>query len=82
MFGLLKIRIVILAAVFVGLVPFVASEILRTRADMAEELENINQSMMVSLARSQRGFVEALLEVERLSETIALSKNLRHISPE
>lgn len=82
MFGLLKIRIVILAAVFTGLVPFVASEIMRTRADMAQRLEDINQSMLTSLARSQRGFIEARHEVERLSETIALSDTIRTISAE
>ncbi|MCM5557162.1 diguanylate cyclase domain-containing protein [Pleomorphomonas sp. JP5] len=82
MFGLLKIRIVILAAVFVGLVPFVASEIVRTRADMAQQLGEINQSILTSLRRNQKAFIEVRLEVERLSETIALSRNLRSISPE
>lgn len=82
MFRLLKIRIVILAAVFLGLVPFVASEFMRTRSDMARQLEAINQSMLVSLARGQKAFVEARLEVERFSETIALSKDLKSISPQ
>ena len=82
MFRLLKIRIVILAAIFLGLVPFVASEFMRTRSDMARQLEAINQGMLISLARSQKAFVEARLEVERLSETIALSKTLKYISPE
>lgn len=81
MFGLLKIRIVILAAVFLGLVPFVASEIMRTRADMARQLDAINQSMLQALLRSQRGFVETRIEIERLSETIALYDSLRHMSP-
>ncbi len=82
MFGLLKIRIVILAAVFVGLVPFVASEFIRMRADMTRQLDAINQSILASLRRDQKAFVEARLEVERLSETIALSRNLKDLSPE
>lgn len=82
MFGLLKIRIVILAAVFVGLVPFVAGEFIRMRADMTRQLDAINQSMLTSLRRNQKAFVEARLEVERLSETIALSRNLKSLSPE
>lgn len=82
MLKLLKIRIVILAAVFLGLVPFVVSEVMRTRSDMARQLGAIHQSMLVSLARSQRAFVEARLEVERLSETIALAKTLKYISPQ
>jgi diguanylate cyclase (GGDEF)-like protein len=82
MFGLLKIRIVILVAVFLGLVPFVASEIMRTRADMAKQLDAINQSILTSLRRNQKAFIEARLEVERLSETIALSRNVRNLSPE
>ncbi len=82
MFRLLKIRMVILAAVFVGLVPFLAGEVLRTRSDMAKQLQAINQSMLVSLARSQRTFVEARLEVERLSETIALYGGLKAVPPE
>jgi len=49
---------------------------------MARQLEAINQSMLISLARSQKAFVEARLEVERLSETIALSKDLKYISPQ
>lgn len=82
MFRLLKIRMVILAAVFVGLVPFLAGEVLRTRADMARQLQAINQSMLVSLARAQRSFVEARLEVERLSETISLYGGLKYITPQ
>ncbi|WP_370677905.1 diguanylate cyclase [Pleomorphomonas sp. PLEO] len=81
MLRLLQIRIVILAAVFIGLVPFVVSELVRTRADMAGQIEAINKSMLVSLARGQKAFVEARLEVERLSETIALYDGIRHMSP-
>lgn len=81
MFGLLKIRIVILVAVFLGLVPFVASEVMRMRTDMARQLEAINHNMLLSLSRSQRGFVETRLEIERLSETIALYDNLKRMSP-
>ena len=80
MFGLLKIRIVILAAVFLGLVPFVASEIMRTRADMAEQINAINHSILGSLSRNQRGFTEARREVERLSETIALYDDFKTMS--
>lgn len=82
MFRLLKIRIVILVAVFLGLIPFVVSEIIRTRADMAKQLESVNQNLQLSMSRSQRGFIETRLEVERLSETMALDRTLREISPE
>lgn len=81
MFGLLKIRIVILVAVFLGLVPFVASEIMRTRADMAKQIETINHNMLLSLSRGQREFIEARIEVERLSETVALYDNLKYMTP-
>lgn len=82
MFKLLKIRVVILAAVCLGLVPFVAGEIIRTRSDMQSQLKAINQSMLSSLARGQKTFVEARLEVERLSETISLNDGLKFIGPQ
>ena len=81
MVGHLRARIVLVVAMLAELVPFIANELIWTRADLAQHLEAIDKSMASSLARTLTAFADARDEVERLSETIALSHELRSLPP-
>jgi diguanylate cyclase (GGDEF)-like protein len=63
----------------IGLVPFIVSDYLELRSDEDYRLSSIETDVSMSTLRAQATFVGVQQEIERLSQTIALSETITNI---
>jgi diguanylate cyclase (GGDEF)-like protein len=78
----MRIRLAIFALIGLSLAPFLVSQILVAEKNMHMALATAQQSVELSLARTEDLFAGAKVELENLSATVALIDSLRFSSPE
>ncbi len=78
----MRIRLVIFILIGLSLAPFLVSQILVAEKNMQAAIAVAEQSVQLSLARTEDLFVGAKVELENLSSTVALIDSLRFTSPE
>lgn len=78
----MRIRLAIFALIGFSLAPFLVSQILVAEKNMHMALATAEESVRLSLARTEDLFVGAKVELENLSSTISLIESLRFNSPE
>lgn len=78
----MRIRLAILLLIGLSLAPFLASQILVAQKNMHTALAVAEQSVQLSLDRTEDLFADAKAELENLSATVALIDSLRFVSPE
>lgn len=78
----MRIRLVIFILIGLSLAPFLVSQILVAEKNMHSAIAVAEQSVQLSLARTEDLFVGAKVELENLSSTVALIDSLRFTSPE
>lgn len=78
----MRIRLAIFVLVGLSLGPFLISQILVAEKNMHAALASAEQSVELSLARTEDLFIDAKVELENLSATVALIDSLRFGAPE
>ncbi len=78
----MRIRLAIFALIGLSLAPFLVSQVLVAEKNMHVALATAEQSVQLSLARTEDLFADAKAELENLSATVALIDSLRFSPPE